>query len=197
MDAGPWNWLEVAKLASAFLLPIALATFGIYVHRVTKKFEHLQWRSQKLIEKRLAVFDDLAADLNDLLCYFTYVGAWRDFDPPFIVSMKRKIDKKIYLASPLFSKEFFAACLEFQGLCYETYNGWGEDAKLRTQLQHRCEARGNNWKSEWSSCFSDSVPDANQIRDAYTKVMKILARDIGVNESFFIPESGRTPANVR
>jgi hypothetical protein len=33
---------------------------GIYIHRVTKRFEHLQWRSQKLVEKRLAVYDDLA-----------------------------------------------------------------------------------------------------------------------------------------
>ena len=68
MEAGPWNWLEVAKLAAVLLMPVALAVFGVYIHRVTKRFEHLQWRSQKLIEKRLAIYDDLAPHFNDLLC---------------------------------------------------------------------------------------------------------------------------------
>lgn len=82
MDLGPWTWLEVAKIASSLLIPITIVALGIYVHRITKQFEHRQWRSQKLIEKRLAIYDDLAPQFNDLLCYFTYVGCWRDFDPP-------------------------------------------------------------------------------------------------------------------
>jgi hypothetical protein len=189
MEAGPWNWLEVAKLISVLLTPVALAIFGIYVHRITKRFEHLQWRSQKLIEKRLEIFDDLATDLNDLLCYFTYVGSWRDFDPPSIVGMKRQVDKKIHLACPLFGKEFFDSCQEFQDLCFETYNGWGEDAKLKTQSHRRRQARGKTWKDEWDSCFSNDVTSAEEIRSAYTNVMMVLARDIGVNESFFDPKS--------
>lgn len=192
MDAGPWNWLEVAKLISALFTPIALAILGIYVHRITKKFEHVQWRSQRLIEKRLQIFDDLAADLNDLLCYFTYVGSWRDFDPPSIVGMKRRIDKKIHLACPLFGREFFSSCQEFQSLCYETYNAWGEDAKLKTQSHHRRQARGKTWNDEWDSCFSNDVPDVEEIQLAYTNVMMVLARDIGVNESFFTPEPMKT-----
>src|SRR5256885_5580381 len=106
MDAGSWSWLEVAKLSASLLVPAALAALGIYIHRVTKQFEHLQWRSQKLVEKRLGVYDDLAPQLDDLLCYFTYVGCWRDLDPPDVVALKRVVDKKVYLAAPLFSVEF-------------------------------------------------------------------------------------------
>ena len=189
--------MEIAKLISALFTPVALAIFGIYVHRVTKRFEHLQWRSQKLVEKRLEVFDDLAADLNDLLCYFTYVGSWRDFDPPMIVGMKRKIDKKIHLACPLFGKEFFSSCQEFQSLCFETYNGWGEDAKLRTQSWRRRDARGQTWRQEWDACFSDEVSDAEEIQHAYTNVMMVLARDIGVNEAFFTPDVVKTVMTIR
>ena len=57
------------------------------VHRMTKQFEHAQWRSQKLVEKRLAVYDDMVPAFNDLLCYFTYVGSWRDLNPPTVVSL--------------------------------------------------------------------------------------------------------------
>ncbi|SFB41592.1 hypothetical protein SAMN04515620_1756 [Collimonas sp. OK607] len=114
MDAGQWNWLEIVKLLASVLTPIALAVFGIYVHHITKRFEHVQWRSQKLVEKRLSVYEDLAPLFNDLLCYFTYVGCWRDLNPPDVVTLKRTIDKKIHIAAPLFSPQFFASSMAFQ-----------------------------------------------------------------------------------
>jgi len=135
MSPSPWNSLEIAKLIAGLLTPVALAAFGVYIHRVTKRFEHLQWRSQKLIETRLKIYDDLAPQLNDLLCYFTYAGCWKELDPPVVVALKRTIDKKVFLGAPLFSELFFSACAEFQSLCFETYSGWGRDALLRTQFQ--------------------------------------------------------------
>ncbi len=141
LNPSPWNSLEIAKLVAGLLTPAALAAFGVYIHRVTKRFEHLQWRSQKLIETQLKVYDDLAPQLNDLLCYFTYVGCWKELDPPAVVALKRAIDKKMFLAAPLFSESFFSACMEFQNLCFETYSGWGRDALLRAQFQRREQAR--------------------------------------------------------
>jgi len=198
MSAGPWNWLEVAKLVAGLLTPAALAMLGIYIHRVTRRFEHFQWRSQKLVEKRLAVYDDLAPQLNDLLCYFTYVGCWKELDPPAVVSLKRDIDKKIHLAAPLFSQGFFSACTEFQNLCFEAFVGWGQNARLRTESKRRCEARPTDWKSEWNVCFADreSVSDPHAIKDAYRQVMRALAVDMGVHPSFVIPHSGRIPGNI-
>lgn len=197
MQTDPWNSLEIAKLIAGLLTPIALGGFGIYVHRVTKRFEHLQWRSQKLVEKRLAIYDDLAPHFNDLLCYFTYVGVWRDLDPPEVVKLKRVMDKKIYLGAPLFSTEFFAACMDFQTLCYETYNGWGQDASLRTNTHRRREARPKDWKPEWENLFSAHVADTAEIRAAYKRVMEVFAQDIGVHATFAVPVSGRVPENVR
>jgi len=196
MQGSPWNSLEVAKIVAGLLTPIAIAIFGIYVHRVTKKFEHLQWRSQKLVEKRLAVYDDLGPHFNDLLCYFTYVGEWRDLDPPEIVKLKRTMDKKIYLAAPLFSEEFFSACMAFQGVCYETYNGWGRDASLRTKSQRRREARQNDWKAEWNEYFAANVASLDEIRLAYKRVMEVFAQDIGVHAAFSVPISEKVPTNV-
>ena len=197
MDHSPWNSLEIAKLCAGLLTPTALAIFGIYANRVSKRFENLQWRSQKLIEKRLAVYDDLAPQLNDLLCYFTYVGCWRDLDPPAVVALKRMIDKKIYLAAPLFSREFFAACTNFQQLCFETYTGWGRDASLRTQMQRRQQSRQENWNNDWNTYFSKNLSDPGAVRDAYARIMEAFARDIGVNSSFVVPTTGGIPSNIR
>ncbi|WP_077036777.1 hypothetical protein [Pelomonas sp. KK5] len=105
MRAGDWSWLEVAKLVASLLIPLTLAGVGVFVHRVTRQFEHLQWRSQKLIEKRIAIYDDLAPLFNDLLCYFTYVGRWKEMSPPDVVALKRVVDKKIYMAAPLFRRD--------------------------------------------------------------------------------------------
>lgn len=195
MEIGPWNWLEVAKLLASVLTPLALAGVGVYVHRVTKRYEHGQWRSQKLVEKRLSVYEDLAPDLNDLLCYFTYVGCWRDLNPPNVVAMKRSIDKKIHLAAPLFSEEFFRSCMAFQALCFEIYNGWGQDALLRTAVERRREAR-SDWESEWDACFSYEAAEPAEVRAAYSQVMESFSRDIGVHPQAFIPSTGRPPANV-
>lgn len=191
MEAGSWNWLEVAKLASGLLVPVTLAVFGIYVHRVTKRFEHVQWRSQKLVEKRLAVYDDLAPLLNDLLCYFTYVGAWKELDPPKVVSLKRNVDKKVYLAAPLFGQEFFDACMALQSHCFATYTGWGQDATLRTRFERRRDARPKDWNAEWEECFSREPTEPSAVRAAYQRVMEAFSRDIGVNETFVVLPSGR------
>jgi hypothetical protein len=197
MAAGPWNWLEVAKLACGLLTPLALALLGIYIHRITKRFEHAQWRSQKLIEKRLSVYDDLAHYFNDLLCYFTYVGGWKDLQPPDVVLMKRAVDKKLHLAAPLFSEAFYNAGSEFLGLCFETYTGWGRNALLRTGFERRMQAAGAAWKVEWSECFSAAPSAPALIQDSYKRVMEAFARDIGVHESFAIPPPSGIPTNIR
>jgi hypothetical protein len=189
MQIDPWNSLEITKILAGLLTPLVLACVGIYVHRVTKRYEHTQWQSQKLIEKRLAIYDDLAPHINDLLCYFTYVGLWRDLDPPEIVKLKRVIDKKIYLGAPLFSADFFVACMEFQNKCYETYNGWGRDASLKTKIKRRREARPDDWKPEWEELFSTTISEPDDVRNAYRHVMEVFARDIGVHASFVIPTS--------
>ena len=178
-----WNTLEVAKLLVAFLTPCLLAGMGIYIHRVTKRFEDSQWRSQKLVEKRLEIYSDLAPYFNDLLCYFTFIGGWKELDPPSVISLKRVLDKKIHLAAPLFSDEFLSCCMQFQSLCFETYNGIGFDARLRTLSVPREAALGDKWSSNWSSLFANNgTTDPAEIRKAYKDVMDCFSREIGISK---------------
>jgi hypothetical protein len=196
MPAGPWNYLELVKLVLSLVTPIGLAVLGVYINHATKRFEHLQWRSQKLIEKRLSIYDDIAPELNDLLCYFTYVGRWRDHDPRDIVLKKRDLDKKIHLAAPLFSEDFFGACTKFLELCFETYTGWGNDARLRTKISRRQQAQSGKWQNDWDELFSGNVAELDILRAAYSEIMSIFARDIGVNASFVLPLPGAPPFNI-
>jgi hypothetical protein len=119
--------------------------------------------------------------LNDNLCYFTYVGSWKEFSPEDIVKAKRIIDKKIYLAAPLFSKRFLKTCLAFQDLCYEIYTGTGRNARLKTSFEKRKEFSKQPWNEGWSACFSKEVSSQHSIRKAYQDVMTCFSDEIGIN----------------
>lgn len=181
MQPSNWDSLEIAKLVAGVLTPIALAVLGIYLNRLAKRFEYLQWRSQKLVEKRLLVYDSLAPKLNDLFCYFTYVGAWRDMPPTSVVGLKRSIDKEIHLAAPLFSKDFFLALTAFQDACFETFTGWGRDACLRTESGHRREHYPGEWQAAWDSLFTKNVSTTASVKLAYAHAMQAFSKDIGVH----------------
>jgi hypothetical protein len=195
--AAVWNSLEIAKLAASVLTPIAIAGLGIYVHRVTKRFEDSQWRSQKLIEKRIAIYDNLAPLFNDLLCYFTYVGSWKELRPTDVISLKRKLDRQIYLAAPLFTVSFFLACQNFQNLCFQTYGAWGMDARLRTQWGRRKEFQ-LEWNDDWKQYYCDSkdVTDPRQIQIAYKRIMNEFATNFGVSSDAEAITIGIAPQNI-
>jgi hypothetical protein len=107
------------------------------------------------------------------------------------------VSSKIHLAAPLFTETFFDACMRFQALCFQTYTGWGQDARLRAQFERRRQARPNDWRKDWDSCFGDSLSDARGIQSAYKTLMEAFASDIGVHDAGVIPGSGRVPTNIR
>lgn len=192
-----WNSLEIAKLIVSGLMPVVVVIVGLFLNRRLKQFEHRQWKNQKLIEKRLNVYDDLAPLLNDVLCYYTYVGNWKECTPPQIVSLKRAIDKKIYLAAPLFGNDFFKVCMTFMDTCYESYTGWGQDAKLKTRVQRRQQSFGSRWDSQWDEVFSPDISvEPEQVRTAYLNIMDIFSKEIGLQENS-LEMTGRIPKNIK
>lgn len=200
----PWNSLEVMKLLVSGLTPVILAFIGLYLNRMLKKFEHRQWRNQKLIEKRLNIYDDLAPLLNDLLCYYTYIGSWKDFTPEQIVEKKRIIDKKLYIAAPLFSKNFFSEIMTFINLCFKPFQGWGHNAKLLTATERRKEVFAKQgekeWDKKWDELFitnANEVTDPQKIKESYFRIMKVFSDDIGLNENGTLDKSGRIPNNIK
>lgn len=194
-----WNGLEVAKLIVAALTPLVVIAIGMWINRSLKKLDYLQWTNQKITEKRLAIFDKLAPSLNDLLCYFIFVGCWKELTPPQIIERKREMDRTVYVNAALFSKEFITNYDEFMKVCYETYTGWGRDARLRTVLERRKKAAGEKWVNEWNGCFSDEskVSDPDVVKSKYEILMSSFSTELGVGLSSDQVPSGRIPANIR
>lgn len=67
------------------MTPLSVAAIGVVLALSTRRFEHLNWVNQKLVEKRIAILSDAPPKLNDMYCYFCWVGAWASFSPVDIV----------------------------------------------------------------------------------------------------------------
>jgi hypothetical protein len=181
-----WNSLEVAKLLVSIITPVVILMLGIWVSRLAQRVESLQWASRTIIEKRIAVYDEVAPQLNDLFCYFTFIGNWKELTPPEIVAIKRVLDRKVHIALPLFSPRLKFHYDKFMKISYQTHSGFGRDARLKTSLDAHREAAGEKWDAEWDQLFlcktsgEEEAAQRHTIKTAYEELMNSFARELGL-----------------
>ncbi|WIJ24239.1 hypothetical protein [Devosia sp. RR2S18] len=169
-------WLEVLKLVVSALTPIAVVVLGVKLNQRLKDLEQKQWRSRKLIEKRIELYDQISPALNDIYCYFMWVGEWKKSRPIDIISKKRTLDRQIHIYRYLLPKDFYDKYQSFMEMIFSTYNGAGEDARLKTAIQggdgNRRESPDFKWIAEWDQCFETrQIASKSQLREAYHAVM--------------------------
>lgn len=186
-----WNSLEIAKIIISALTPIIVAYLAFKFNRAIKKYDKAQWTNQKIIEKRIAIYDIIVPKLNDLLCYYCYIGNWKEISPKCVIEIKRYLDKQVYIYAPLFSKDVLNKYNAFIDVCFEKFTGWGNDAKIKSLYNRRKECQ-DNWIDEWSDYFSDSYikgtknnddivrQDITNIRDLYLELMEELKNNLEI-----------------
>jgi hypothetical protein len=193
-----WNSLEIAKLVASALTPIVVAAFGYRLNGRLKSLEAAQWSQQKIVERRIKAYDDLAPALNRLFCFFAYVGTWKESTPVEMVEQKRVIDRCAHISAPLFDGGFLRLYGELLDCCFATFGGWGEDAKLRTLTDRRKHALKGDWNSAWDVCFVSDPGQASapeDVKQAYTRLMAYVATAIGATEvDAHMLGTGRVPA---
>lgn len=183
MSADPdiWNSLEIVNIVVGILTPITVVSIGFLISRRFKKVDYALWINQKLVERRLKAFDEMSHDLNDLYCYFTYVGSWKERSPSEIIEIKRRLDQVAHVNYPLFSNDFMNVYQLFIDVCFETYTGWGNDAKIRTKYNRRKEAFREDWDDSWKNYYSvKSIPGEHEIKFEYAKFMRFFSTELGI-----------------
>lgn len=150
--AAEWNSLEATKLAVSLLTPLVVLGLGLLINRASRRLEQAQWANRQLIERRLNLYDVMAPLLNDLFCFFTLVGDYRSVEPPAAISAKRTLDKSFYVNRFLFGPAFSATYAAFMDVCFQTYTGIGEPAKLRSTIELQRPER-ETWNEEWNDLF--------------------------------------------
>ncbi len=138
-----WNSLEIAKIVAGILTPLAILFFTIQTNRTqsevvsakvaaVQKETHERERFVQVTKQRIDLWSTISPLMNDLYCYFLYVGYWKEINPDQVIATKRKLDKLINSNRPFFSPDFSAKYNAFMSSAFKTQNDWGEDAKLKS-----------------------------------------------------------------
>jgi hypothetical protein len=196
--ASTWTSLEIVKLAVAALTPVVVAVAAYWLNRRLKSVEAAQWSQQKIIERRIQAYDELAPSLNKLFCFFAYVGSWKEMEPSEVIGLKRSLDQRAHISAPLFDRHFLPSYNALLERCFKTFGGWGADAKLRTLSDRRRDAMGTKWSPAWDACFADrgAATPPSEVMSAYTQLMAYLAGAIGATEvDAHMLSEGKIPMN--
>jgi hypothetical protein len=182
MSIDPATLFAAITAIGTLAVPVVVAVMANRFNDQVKRWEANQWRNQELIKARLEYYRQLVPQLNDLMCYFVYIGQWKHVTPPTILALKRTVDKEFYCSKPLFSDGVGTSYDEFMALCFKIFGGMGTDAKLRTGFDHRRKAMGPQWNSSWETMFTHETEreqiDRDNVRRAYDKLINAFADDI-------------------
>jgi hypothetical protein len=140
--------LEIAKLAVAALMPVAIVVLGLPIAKAARRLDQAQWAGRKLIELRLELYAEMAPALNDLLCFFRCVGDFQDITPPEALKRKRRLDRAFFVNEYLMGEEFGRRYRAFIDACFLTYTGAAQPAQLRGSRK-RQRAERSDWDDAW------------------------------------------------
>jgi len=181
---------DIIKLAIETLTPIIVLIFGIKINKILKKQEAFIWTNQKILEKRLEIYDKVIFLLNDIYCFHCYVGSWKELSPIDIIEHKRNLDKTMYSYAPLFIDELLDKYKIFMDECYATFSGWGNDPKIKSLYIQR-ENHNKIWDKTWKEMFDfkDIKTDKDEKRsiDNKKEKYKILMDSFKENLDIFKP----------
>jgi hypothetical protein len=178
--------LEYVKIGASLVTPLLVAIVGFFINRSLKRLEQVQWRNQKLLEKRIDVYDSIAPHLNRLLCFFTWRGDWKNISPEELLRTKRELDMKMYIYRYIFPASVWDAYKRLESLSFLTFSGRGKDALIRANIVsgHGDRRTDSNytWDAAWDARFTstEAVTSEQQIQQAYQSLMMSLTASFGV-----------------
>lgn len=183
-----WNSLEMTKLAVPIVSSLILAVVGLQISKDLATFKSAIDRNDKMIDsvvqKRMKLYDEIGTKLNGIFTYYMYIGRWKEMSPEDVIKSKRQLDEIIYTYQPFFSQEFIDIYRKLEEEMFESYTGWGNDAKLRTQALHRDAYyspadKTLSWDPKWSSAFTDK-DNTRAIRETYSKLITLLPQELAI-----------------
>jgi hypothetical protein len=183
--ADTWSSVQIATVAVAALTPLTVAGLGLLIARASHRLEQVQWANQTVVTRRLDIFAELAPGLNQLLCFATFVGGWKELLPDQVIALKRKLDQIMYANRVLFSPELFAAYHHFMTTLFAMYATTGADALLRAPIESVWgDRRKLSWWNEQAMpvlfAAADKASSVEDIQAAYDELSQRFRADLYV-----------------
>ena len=169
--------IEYVKLAASFLTPVVILLLGIWAKGIATDHEKRISLNERIIEKRVNIYEEIGKELNDIYVFLNQVGHWKEFTPEDIVNKKRNIDKIMYINRPYWSDSTFKKYNAFMAAGFETWTGIGEDAKIKTHIYQFKEL--SQWNEDWSDYFSKENPSIPDIKATYSDLMSAFSEQFG------------------
>lgn len=173
-----WNSLKIAIMIIAALAPLIIVFQAIRFKRIKNRLLSQHQTNQKLMEKRLEIYERMGPKLNDILCFFSYTGNWKELSPVDIMRLKRELDKEINITTPLFSDALGNKYNSFMQFCFVAHSGWEHKEKIKSLYELRQE---NNvaWKDEWIPFFDkNNVLEGIKIKESYDELMAYFRKEL-------------------
>jgi hypothetical protein len=179
---GSWTSLQIATLAIDALTPLTVAGLGVLLARTSRRIEQVQWANQTVVTRRLDIFAQLAPGLNQLLCFATFVGSWKDIQPAHAITIKRQLDQTMYASKVLFSSQLFGAYHQFMATLFAMYATTGADALIRAPIASQWGDRRQLpwWHDDMTSLFATDTASPGDIQAAHDQLSERLRADLYV-----------------
>lgn len=184
--ASSWNSLHIATLAVDALTPLAVAGLGYLITRTGRRLERVQWANQTVVIRRVEIFNEVGVMLNQLLCFATFVGSWKEIQPQKAIELKRKLDEKMYTNRILFSVDLFDVYRNFIATLFLMYATTDRDASLRVPIASHWGDRRNLmwWEDSMAEFFTpDHTVSVEQVQAAYEKLAEAFRSDLYVTDN--------------
>jgi hypothetical protein len=180
--ASSWNSVQIVTLIVEGLTPITVVVLGVLFTKASRRIEQVQWANQTVVTHRLDVYDKLAPGLNQLLCFATFVGRWKEIDPQTAIAIKRDLDQTMYANKVLFSDELFAAYHQFMTVLFAMFATTGADAKVRAPIESKWGSRRELswWDDTMSGRFTNEAASPEDFQAAYDALSQQFRADLYV-----------------
>lgn len=168
--------METIEFIAKFATPLVLGVAGYYINRNLANYRSQLALNVKLIEKRIALYDEIACELNDIHQFMTRVGSWKDMSPKDVIEKKRIVDKLVHKNRPYWSLEFIDSYSDLMSECFQTNTGSGEDAKIKANTEKYVNL--DSWAEKFGSMFTGEQSAKTAIRAKYEAFNVAVSKDL-------------------
>lgn len=173
-----WNSLKIPIMIIAGLAPFIITFLVFRYKRIIKVLKEKQQINQKVVEKRMEVYDRIGPKLNDIFCFYCYNGNWKEISPIDILSFKRELDKDINVSTPIFSNDISEKYNSFMRLCFVSFSGWEHEEKIKSLYELRKEHNAE-WDDDWIQFFdTKNVVEAVKVKEMYNELIESFKKDL-------------------
>ena len=173
-----WNSLKIPITIIAALAPIIIVFLVFRFKRIIKGLKEEHQTNQRIVEKRIEIYDRIGPKLNDIYCFYCYNGNWKEITPIDIVRLKKELDKDIIVSTPLFSNDISEKYLDFMRLCFVSFSGWEDEEKIKSLYELRKE-HNVEWNDDWIPFFdTNNVVEAVILKERYDGLMEYFKMDL-------------------